>query len=65
MKKTYIEPKTTIVALNVRDNVLQAGSINEISGISGLGKGNNTTDGNVTDADAREVIRPRDAWEEW
>ena len=23
MKKTYIEPKNTIVALNVRDNVMQ------------------------------------------
>lgn len=66
MKKTYIEPKTTIVALNVRDNVLQAGSINEISGLGGFeGKGGNSSTGDVTEAESREVIKSPDAWEEW
>jgi hypothetical protein len=66
MKKTYIKPETTVVALNVRDNVLQAGSINEVSGLGGFeGKGGNSSTGGVTEAEGREIIRSQDPWEEW
>lgn len=66
MKKTYIKPETTVVALNVRDNVLQAGSINEVSGLSGFGgNGGSSSAGGVSEAEGREVIQSRDAWEEW
>ena len=57
MKKTYIKPDTTVVALNVRDNVLQNTSIFD------------TTNPESMDDDdsfgAREVIDAPDAWEEW
>ena len=59
MKKIYIEPKNTVVALNVRDNVLQATSN------LGIGDTVNTASG----AEGREVIQQDintpDAWEEW
>ena len=57
MKKIYITPETTVVALNVRDNVLQAGSKFE------------TTSATPMDADdafnSRETVRSQGAWEEW
>ena len=66
MKKTYIKPETTVVALNVRDNVLQAGSINEVSGLSGFGgNGGSSSAGGVSEAEGREVIQAPDAWDEW
>jgi hypothetical protein len=64
MKKTYIKPETTVVALNVRDNVLQAGSVVEVQGITGFKKGDEYTSGSY-DSGAREVIEAPDAWEEW
>lgn len=63
MKKTYIEPKNTIVALNVCDNVMQVGSA---PGFDPEQETYNTS-GNLS----REVIidestiSSRDAWEEW
>ena len=60
MKKTYLKPETTVVALNVRENVLQA-STREVK----LG---GAYDGSAT-IEAREVIQENidapDAWEEW
>ena len=63
MKKTYIKPETTIVALNVRDNVLQAGSITETN--VGLGKGVEWSGDGEYNANSREVIKSQDVWEEW
>lgn len=63
MKKTYIEPKNTVVELNVRESVLQA-SITEVSGITGLQKGEELSSGTY-DSDSRDVINTPDAWEEW
>ena len=65
MKKTYIKPKTVVVTLNVRDNVM----IN-ISGGSGdnIASGGGGTSDIVGDfeVDAREVIDVPNAWdEEW
>ena len=64
MKKTYIEPKTTVVALDVRDNVMINASGN---GNSLLSSGGNTSEagGSEIVVDAREVIKSQDAWEEW
>ena len=62
MKRTYIKPDITVVALNVRDNVLVS-----ISGDGDaiVGNGGGSGDGGIIEADAREVIRSRGAWEEW
>lgn len=65
MKKMYIQPETIVVALNVRDNVLQVGSIKETTGADGLGNGGGTAEQGEIEVDAREVIRSRGAWEEW
>lgn len=67
MKKTYIKPEMTVVALNVRDNVMINGSG---GGNQILGSGTGTQDlspdlGDDVYTDAREVIDIPDAWEEW
>ena len=64
MKKTYIKPNTTVVALNVRDNVLQAGS--PVPG-TGTGDAQNTggPGGDYGDGFGREVIPSPDPWSEW
>ena len=56
MKKTYIEPKTTVVALNVRNSILQAsnGKLDDTQEIT-----------NESYFGARENIKVPDAWEEW
>ena len=65
MKKIYLKPEITVVILNVHDNVLQ--SISGTSGVDGLDIDNDggTSSGGITDANSREVIRSRSAWEEW
>ena len=66
MKKTYIEPKNTVVALNIRDNIMQAGSINEVSGLADFGgNGGSSSVGGISEAESREVIKSQDVWEEW
>lgn len=55
MKKTYIEPKNTVVRLNIRENLMQA------SEVKGFGDSVNT----ATGAESREVIKSQDVWEEW
>jgi len=62
MKKTYIKPETTVVALNVRDNVLVS-----ISGDGDnlLGSGGDSQSASITESDAREVIQTPDVWGEW
>lgn len=62
MKKTYIKPETTVVALKVRDNMLISASG---GGDNLLGNGGSTESSSIVNADSREVIRSRDAWEEW
>jgi len=65
MKKTYIEPKNTVVKLSLETMI--AGSIDNIdtSSIPGFGKGDDTYSESISEADAREVIDAPDAWEEW
>ena len=62
MKKTYIEPKNTVVALKVRDNVLVSGSGN---GGQLFTSGGNTSSKSGIEADARETISAPNAWDEW
>ncbi|MBR4708574.1 MAG: hypothetical protein IKP30_00500 [Bacteroidaceae bacterium] len=64
MKKTYIEPKNTVVALKVRDNVLQSGSIHTTN-VEGLDNGGNSSDAGIYEAGGRENISAPDVWEEW
>lgn len=67
MKKIYIKPENIVVALHVRDNVMQIGSVQGTSGADNLkvdDSGSGTSGGSY-DPDAREVIRSRGAWEEW
>ena len=59
MKKTYIKPATTVVVLNVRDNVLQVTSPAKTN--VNIGENYNGT----STIEAREVIKSQDAWEEW
>ena len=62
MKKTYIEPKNTVVKLSLETMI--AGSIDNTS-IAGFEMGDDTAAGSITEADAREVIDIPDVWEEW
>ena len=64
MKKIYIKPETTVVALNVRDNVMINVSGGGGDNIAPGGGGTQDITGPV-EVDAREVIRSRGAREEW
>jgi len=57
MKKTYIKPETTVVALNVCNNLLVESNVT----LSETPY-NPSTSGEIQ---SREVIQSRDAWEEW
>ena len=57
MKKTYIEPKTTVVALNVRNNLLVESNVT----VSETPY-DPSTSGEIQ---SREIIQSRDVWEEW
>ena len=59
MKKTYIEPKNTIVRLNVERIMC----LSEVSGQSAAPL--EVPEANGGDGLAREVIDIPDAWEEW
>ena len=64
MKKTYIEPKNTVVALRVRSNIMS------LSGDDGKGQklfndGGETYGKGEIIPDAREVLNIPDPWEEW
>ena len=55
MKKTYIEPKSRLIALGEEEDLLKSSEITS----GGQGQIND-------DAEGREVIRARSAWEdEW
>lgn len=62
MKKTYIEPKNTVVRLNTETLIAASADPTQTfndetpAAIDG---------GGYVDMEAREVIRSRDAWEEW
>lgn len=63
MKKTYIEPKNTVVLLKLRDNVMQA-----LSAPQKLSIPTPSEEPTFTSADeigSREVISTPDVWEEW
>ena len=64
MKKTYIEPKNTVVRLNSEQMVCQSAQYTEKPAITGPGDA--ITDITVEgDGLGREVIQAPDAWEEW
>ena len=66
MKETYIEPKNTILALNVRDNVMQVGSAPHILDIPDPAAPGSPSVTSEEDVAAREVIiNSPNAWEEW
>ena len=57
MKKTYLKPETTVVALNVCNNLLVESNVT----LSETPY-NPSTSGEIQ---GREVIKSQDAWEEW
>lgn len=63
MKKTYIKPENIIVALDVHDNMM-TGSI-QTTNVEGLSNGGNSSDSEIFEANAREIIHTHDVWEEW
>lgn len=63
MKKTYIKPETTVVALNVRDNVLQNTSIFETTNPSPMDD-DDSFGGREVISDETTIIA-RNAWERW
>lgn len=66
MKKTYVEPNNTVVALRARVNILQTSPITETSGVQDLGYSQEGTgDAGVLFGAARENISVPDPWEEW
>lgn len=66
MKKTYIKPHDTVVALRVRDNVMIIASGGD-GGSPILGDGGGTQDMGEGEhfGDARNTISAPDAWSEW
>ena len=66
MKKIYIKPETTVVALNVRDNVMINASAGGKRILGGAPSGTQDLGGGEVFSDAREVIQAPDAWDnEW
>lgn len=64
MKKTYIKPETLVVNLNSFESIMRVSGGDSLTGTSWGGG----TSEHVTPSeggDAREVIKTRDAWEEW
>ena len=70
MKKTYIKPETLAVELRSLESLLSMSS----KDLTGASYSNNSISELPTDiknqiiqegGDAREVIKTRDAWEEW
>ena len=65
MKKTYIEPKNTIVRLNIEQMMCKSAEFSK-SSASNTGTGvTDVTPEYGTQGLSREVIRSRGAWEEW
>jgi hypothetical protein len=62
MKKTYIEPKNTVVRLKLETLIAS-------SPVPGTGTGNASSSGgpggDSGDGFSREVINSQDVWEEW
>ena len=62
MKKTYIEPKNTVVKLNLE----QIMCLSEVSGdAQKYVPAERPSEANQGDGFAREVISAPDAWDEW
>jgi len=56
MKKTYIEPKNTVVSINLETLIAQS---------PGYGGSTNANSGNLAREVVQENIEAPDAWEEW
>jgi hypothetical protein len=56
MKKTYIEPKNTVVSINLETLIAQS---------PGYGEQTTVTSGNLAREVVQENIDAPDAWEEW
>ena len=61
MKKIYIKPETLVVAVNVKENLMNPSIVTE---------GDANTDTTLPESNnghglAREVIQTQDAWEMW
>ena len=65
MKKIYVKPENTVVSINLETLIAQS-PVSGTSGAEGLGGNGGGTGGSyITDADAREIIKTPDVWEEW
>ena len=64
MKKTYIEPTNTVVAINVRSNLMDPSIIKTSlpGGQSGPDVEESSSSASITSGDARESLN---TWEEW
>ena len=63
MKKTYIEPKTTVVALKVRSNMLDSSpNSQQVFNMDKSAKTNVVDEETFVEMNSRESIN---AWEEW
>lgn len=62
MKKTYIEPETTVVAINVKSNLMDPSAVvnRDTSAVNDTGVGD--VSGTTL---SRETVSSPDAWEEW
>lgn len=60
MKKKYIEPKTTVVALNINSNLMQASDAT-LDSTQSITNSNNFGAREVVNQD----IKSQDAWEVW
>lgn len=59
MKKAYIKPENTVVAMNVKSNVLQASQPRYTDDTT------DETGGNLAREVIQEEISAPDAWDEW
>ena len=63
MKKTYIEPKNTVVKLNLETMI--AGSAYEPNTTETAAQKSGSNPGDPLIMNSREIIRSQDPWEEW
>ena len=63
MKKIYIKPETLVVAVNVKEHLMEPSILTPETPANPADSGA----GDITDTNilGREVIRSRGAWEEW
>lgn len=61
MKKTYIKPENTVVLLNTETMIANSADPTQFFNTEEKA----FVEGGIVEQDVREVIRSRDAWEEW